>query len=157
MLDNPMLPLIFALPILGAMAVYDLREMRIPNKISLALVALFVILVPWSMPMAETLTRVAAAGVVFLLGFLGFGLRVIGGGDVKALSALMLLVPLKALSLFMLAFAVTLVLGVVAVLGTRRLVAGKEASWAFLQTDRFPMGISIASAGMLLPLLVSLG
>jgi prepilin peptidase CpaA len=152
----PFIGLILASPILVAMAFCDLRYMQIPKWVSGGLIAIFVVtgltLVPW----AESGARMAVAAGVFAAGFAAFAMRLIGGGDVKALSALMLLVPVSALTLFMLAFAASLMVGVLAILTMRLIFTRADGAWVFLQNRAFPMGISIAGAGLVLPVAILL-
>jgi len=66
----------------------DLRTMRIPNRLVLLLLAGYLAaipLVPLSLP--NVAWSVAAAAAVFVLGFVGFSLGWMGGGDVKLLTA----------------------------------------------------------------------
>jgi prepilin peptidase CpaA len=147
----PYAGLILASPLLIAMAFYDLRYMQIPKWVSGGMIVIFLITAPLLMPWAESGARVAVAASVFAAGFAAFSMKLVGGGDVKALSALMLLIPFSALTLFMLAFAACLMIGVVSILVTRKRYGRADASWAFLQNKAFPMGVSIAGAGLVLP------
>jgi prepilin peptidase CpaA len=151
MVTLPYLGLMLASPILMAMAYCDLRYMQIPKWVSGGLIAIFVVMGLTLVPWAESGARMAVAAGVFATGFAAFAMRLIGGGDVKALSALMLLIPVPALTLFMLAFAACLTIGIMAVLVTRHIYGQADAAWAFLQSKAFPMGISIAGAGLVLP------
>jgi prepilin peptidase CpaA len=151
MVTLPYLGLMLASPILMAMAYCDLRYMQIPKWVSGGLIAIFVVMGLTLVPWAESGARMAVAAGVFATGFAAFAMRLIGGGDVKALSALMLLIPVPALTLFMLAFAACLMIGIMAVLVTRHIYGQADAAWAFLQSKAFPMGISIAGAGLVLP------
>lgn len=149
---EPYLGLFLAIPFLIAMAFCDLRYMEIPKWVSRGFIAIFVVMAFLVVPWMESAARLAVAGGVFAAGFAAFALRLIGGGDVKALSALMLLIPTSSLTVFMLALAACLMVGVVAVLMTRRLCGGPQTEWEFLRSAAFPMGISIAGAGLVLPM-----
>jgi prepilin peptidase CpaA len=90
MFANPMLHQLlmfcfFALTIMAALS--DLREYRIPNKISLALLALYPIHVLVSPAPVDWLMALAVASLVFAAGLTLFFCRMIGGGDVKFLAA----------------------------------------------------------------------
>lgn len=148
-------PMFLLLPILAAVAWCDLRMLRIPNLLPLAMVLVFCAAVV-AAPPSDLLARLVVAGLVFGFGFLGFALRMVGGGDVKALSALMLFVPAGSVVLFANLFALSLILGVVTVLSLRRLPLAAAQGWKSLTGPvRFPMGISIAMAGIAHPLLLS--
>ena len=67
---------------------YDLFTMTIPNRITLALLAGFVVLAPLAGMGWETmLWHVGVALLVLAVGFVLFSLRVMGGGDAKLLAA----------------------------------------------------------------------
>ncbi len=136
---------------------FDLRQLRIPNALSLLLVAIFAASQIAGGTAPDIWLRLAVALAVFAAGFAGFVLRAIGGGDVKVLTAGVLLVPVAHLSEVMLVFAATLLTGTLLVLAARKMVAHPENSWAFLGSARMPMGLPIGAAGILSLLLIGLG
>lgn len=147
------LPLFLIAPVLVAVAYFDLRYMRIPNALSIVAVCGFLFLA-WllALPTEELLARFAVAGGVFAVGFLAFALRLVGGGDVKILSALMLYVPVMSLNLFAFVFAAALVVGLSLIITLRHVPVLRRSGWQSLRRDReFPMGISIALAGLVHP------
>jgi prepilin peptidase CpaA len=145
-------PLVMLSPILLAVAYCDLRFMRIPNVLSILAVVLFVISCLFSMPV-DLLARITVAALVFGLGFVAFCLRMFGGGDVKILSALMLFVPMPSLAQFAYLFSASMLIGILAILGLRKLPQAAGHSWKSISgSTKFPMGISIALSGILLPL-----
>lgn len=79
---------------------YDVTSFRIPNGIPLALAALFLIkatmlgISPWP-------SHIGAALLIFGLGFAGFALGVIGGGDAKLMTALALWLGMTGLPSFL--------------------------------------------------------
>lgn len=152
MMDMETIALVLLAPLLMATALCDLRMMRIPNLLPGLTVLLFLATLAWSLPLAEVLARSGVAALVLGLGFAAFALRMVGGGDVKSLSALMLFVPPQGLALFLLALSAALFLGIGALALARRGFGSPASSWAALRTKRFPMGISIALAGLALPL-----
>lgn len=81
--------ILFAFP--GAMAfagAMDLFTMTIPNKITLALIALFLVLVPFTgMGWYGFGMHLAAGLICLLVGFTMFAFNLIGGGDAKILAA----------------------------------------------------------------------
>ena len=90
MFANPMLHqalmfCFFALTIMAALS--DLKEYRIPNKISLALLALYPLHVLVSPAPVDWLMALSAAGLVFAAGLTLFFCNMVGGGDVKFLAA----------------------------------------------------------------------
>lgn len=147
-----LLPLILLAPVLFAVAYCDLRFMRIPNLISLLAIALFV-LCALAFPPADLLTRLGGASAVLALGLLAFAFHLVGGGDVKFLAALMLFIPTSALVLFANIFSAALLTGIVLILGLRRIPATRTWGWkSFDGTKKFPMGLSIALAGLATPI-----
>ena len=90
MFANPMLHQLltfcfFALTIAAALS--DLREFRIPNKISLALLALYPLHVLASPTPIGWMMALAVASLVFAAGLALFLCGLVGGGDVKFLAA----------------------------------------------------------------------
>lgn len=69
-------------------AAYDLFTMKIPNKISIALVLAFLVAAPFSgLPWATIGAHVAVGGAALVLGFIAFTRGWAGGGDAKLLAA----------------------------------------------------------------------
>lgn len=72
-------------------AAFDFFTMTIPNRISLALVAGFVLVVPFSgLSLADIGWHVAAAALVLAITFTMFAFGLLGGGDAKLASAVAL-------------------------------------------------------------------
>lgn len=146
-----MVPLLLIAPLLVAVAYSDLSRMRIPNVLSLAAMAVFG-LAALLAPPDDLVARIAVAGTVFVLGFGAFCLRLFGGGDVKMLSALLLFVPVPTMPLFGFVFAASMLAGIAIVLGLRRIPAAHRLGWKSISgSTGFPMGLSIAMAGLLHP------
>jgi prepilin peptidase CpaA len=78
----------FALIILAALS--DIREFRIPNAISLALLALYPLYVLSSPMPVAWLMALAVGSLVFVAGLTLFFCGLVGGGDVKFLAAVSL-------------------------------------------------------------------
>jgi prepilin peptidase CpaA len=81
--------LIFIFPAAMAFAAaMDMLTMTIPNRISLGLVAAFVIIVPFSgLPVATIALHVAAGALMLVAGIGMFAAGWVGGGDAKLLAA----------------------------------------------------------------------
>lgn len=149
-------PLMLISPLLLLAAYCDLRFLRIPNIISLAIIAIFVVSILIATPV-DLMTRLLVAAVVFGSGFLAFALRLIGGGDVKLLSALVLFVPTHGLPLFANLFSAALLVGVASIIALRRSPLIGKLDWKSLSQPRaFPMGLSIALAGIIFPIAAGL-
>lgn len=146
-------PLFLIAPILVAVAYFDLRFMRIPNVITLILVFFFAILAwIWPLALPEFGLRFAVAAIVFMIGFIGFFFGLVGAGDVKILSALMLYVPFSTIAVFANVFSASLILGALIVLFLRRFDKIAAMGWKSIGgSHKFPMGLSIAMSGLALP------
>ncbi|HRK96145.1 MAG TPA: prepilin peptidase [Rhodospirillales bacterium] len=75
------------LGLLGLAVVTDLEAMRIPNRICLAIAALYPVHVLAAAGPADWPLAVAAAAAVFAFGLIPFCLGLMGGGDVKLMAA----------------------------------------------------------------------
>ena len=134
------------LPILGATALYDLRQMRIPNFLSLAGLFLFVLCLR-VLGVEAWLLRAATGFFVFILCFGLFAAGWLGGGDAKILPVTVLFVPLGHIELYMLSFSASMVLGMIGIWLVRQRLSHPEARWVSMQPGAaFPMGISIAAS-----------
>lgn len=145
------LPLLAVSPLLLIMMGTDLRQMRIPNWLVLGMLAVFAVTAPFSLHWAEIGLRVVVALCVFIV-FIGlYALNLFGGGDVKALAALLLFVPFSALSLFAYVFSAAMLVGIGGIVLLRRAVGSPESRWvALARPGEFPMGVSIGMAGLAL-------
>ncbi|SNS45081.1 prepilin peptidase [Tropicimonas sediminicola] len=150
-----LLPLLLAAPLMLWMAYGDLRYMRIPNRLVGALVLIFVLSVPF-LPVESSMERLVAALFVLAVCFAAFAVGFFGGGDAKALAAMMLLIPPGTLNLFGLVLSVSIVLGLGLVLTLRAAPGAQQARWVALRArGMFPMGVSIAMAGLIHPFAVT--
>ena len=145
------LPLVLLGPLLLCAALSDLRHMRIPNWMSLGALGLFAVCLALA-PLPDLSLRLIAAAAVFALGFVLFAANLIGGGDVKLLSALILFVPSAQWTLYANLLAASLLIGVAAVVALQALPNGPQSAWAVRRRrGAFPMGLSIALSGLTLP------
>lgn len=150
-----LIPLLLLAPVMVAVAYADLRYLRIPNILGLAALALFVLTAPL-LTWGELGWRMTAAAIVFGVSFAMFALRLIGGGDVKIIAALMLFIPSQTHALFALNFSASLLLGIALILTLRAAPIFQNTRFVSIKTENgFPMGISIALSGILHPFLVS--
>lgn len=143
-----LLPLLFVTPVLILAATSDLRYLRIPNRLSIIALVLFVASCAL-LSLDEIIARVICANVVFGIGFLLFAFGILGGGDVKLLSALMLFIPTSSLLLFGYVFSISMLMGITIIVLCRAAPLQLGANWVSLQnSNTLPMGISIAMAGI---------
>ena len=128
-------------------AFWDLRRMRIPNWLNGALALLFLPLAAVTLPPETILWRVAGAALVLAIGLAFFAIRKMGGGDVKMLAAAALYIPAEQAGMALQLLSLTLIIGLGAVLMTRKALSDPENSWRSLRPGaRFPMGVSIGAA-----------
>ena len=89
MLENVAIAIMIIFPLCMVFAVfYDLFTMKIPNAISLALIAAFAVCAPLTgMGLETALWHIGVAILVLVVGFGLFSIGVMGGGDAKLLAA----------------------------------------------------------------------
>jgi prepilin peptidase CpaA len=75
------------LGLLGLAVVSDIEALRIPNRICLAIVALYPVHVLASLEPVDWLGAIAVALCVFAVGLVPFAAGLMGGGDVKLIAA----------------------------------------------------------------------
>ena len=149
-------PLVLIAPLLCAVAYFDLRYMRIPNGLSLLALVAFALVCLFAPP-EDLGLRVLAAGSVFLLGLAAFAFGLVGGGDVKIFASLLLFVPFSGMIGFAQLFALSLAVGIAGLTLLRAIRPLRQIGWLGLSDQRgFPMGISIALAGLSYPVIVAL-
>lgn len=150
-------PLVLIFPAAMALAAaMDLLTMTIPNRISLALVASFLIVVPFTgLPIDVIATHVAAGLVMLAAGVAMFALGWVGGGDAKLLAAGALWLGLPQLLPFLLATGVIGSVLMLALVAYRAFPAAALPipEWA-VRLHRsgtgMPYGIAIGAAGLVL-------
>jgi prepilin peptidase CpaA len=99
------------LPLMALCAWYDLKSLRIPNWLVLAVVAVFLSTGPWGLDFDVFVWRLAQGAAVLLVGFGLFTAGFVGGGDAKMAAALAPFVAARdVLSVLLLYAVVTLVL-----------------------------------------------
>ncbi len=89
-------------------AVYDFRQMRLPNPFILVMLGGFALasLAPDTL-ITSLAPHIIAGGIIFVLTAIMFATRTLGAGDAKMASALALWVGLEGLPIFMLVMSVT--------------------------------------------------
>lgn len=143
-----------AAPVVWA-AVNDLRDFRIPNECSLALLALYP-LHAWLSPAAvDPLTGMMSAAAVFAVTYAFYAFDRFGGGDVKLLSVLALWAgPALLADLVVITTLTGGVLAVVFMTRARFVLAlaleraGETAASGNVIAERLPYGVAIAVGGL---------
>ena len=144
--------LLIATTAIIAAALSDGSHYLIPNRYPAAIVVAFLLFSIGS-PMQVWLPSLAVGAGLFALGTLFFARGVMGGGDVKLLSAIGLWAGVDRLALLMLVTAlVGGVLALVKLIPVSRLVPASpdiaDAGWRAWLNHPIPYGIAIAAGGL---------
>lgn len=140
---------VFLSPLLMAVILFDLRSLKLPNLLSILMAALFVVSVSWSLPLPELAWRIVAAFLVLILGMGLNAAGLLGGGDVKVLSALTLFIPTQDWLSFVFVLCVATIVGIAGLLIVRKVLRGRKVTWlGLVESGRYPMGLSIGLAGL---------
>lgn len=141
---------------LALAAISDLLTMKIPNRISAALIGMFFLIAPFAGLDFNTIFLSVAAGMIVLIcGFILFATHTMGGGDVKLLTASALWFGFNS-SLFTFMLTVAFVGGAltlsILILRSRSqeiLAYGLPIPDSLLVAKKIPYGIAIAIAGLM--------
>jgi prepilin peptidase CpaA len=154
MLEYPLL-LVFPLAMTFA-AAFDLFTMTIPNKISIALVASFLVVAPLvGLPLETIAIHLATGFGVLVIGFIFFARGWLGGGDAKLLAAASLWLGFEAMPSFMIQVALLGGALSIGILAYRKLVPdGLVVNPAWLaklhgKDSGVPYGLAIGGAALL--------
>ncbi|MBF9028943.1 hypothetical protein HKCCE3408_00925 [Rhodobacterales bacterium HKCCE3408] len=150
MLQDVLVPAVAFLPLVVVVAWFDLRHLRIPNAAVLLGLAIFLATSP--LPgFGESLTRLAAAGVIFVICLGLWAMNVFGGGDAKFLPLLFLFVPSSMLTTYVYLLSAGMLAGLLTVGGLRLVARADGSAWKSLRPGaEFPMGVAMAAAHALL-------
>lgn len=143
-----------------AAAVGDVKTYRIPNAVSVALVALypfFALTAPYNVAPLVSLGVMAA---VLAVGFALFSLRLVGGGDIKLLTALTLFAgPTLVMDLVLVVAVAGGVIAVVMLSDRTRFVlasafeqVGSNTLRKAVMAEAIPYGLAIAAGAVFLAL-----
>ncbi|WP_107846964.1 A24 family peptidase [Litoreibacter ponti] len=145
------LPLMVALPLgalCGAIVLCDLRMLRIPDWITLSLLALFAAWIAADFGAIQILPRLVVASIAFCVCFGLFAARLMGGGDTKVIPALALFIPPEHLSSIMLLFSASLLASILAILSVRQWIVDTRIGWPVVRSQKIPMGLAIGMTGI---------
>ncbi|ASR09738.1 peptidase [Rhizobium leguminosarum bv. viciae] len=145
------------LPLCLAMAAFsDLFTMTIPNRISVILIASFLVLAPFSGLGLEMIgMHLAGVAIVFSACFAFFAFNVMGGGDAKLMSATALWFGLNESLLFlmtdiaMIGGLITLLILLIRAQSDTILAIGLPVPNSVLLAKKIPYGIAIAIGGFM--------
>jgi len=138
---------IASLPICFWVILSDLRAMRIPNKAVLTLVAVFLLVGVWVLPLSLLVTQLLHLVVVLLVGIVLTAAGAFGAGDAKFAAAAAPFVMLQDATFVLMLLALNLLAAMIThrVAGRTRLrnLAPGWESWE--RKKDFPMGLSLGS------------
>lgn len=144
----------FVLPICILAAFNDMKSMKIPNLLVLALLATFILIGPFALGFETWAWRLTHFVVVLFCGILLYATGQLGAGDAKFAAAM---APFVARADFGMFFSLVAACLIIALLGHRILgaipaIRNRTPDWASWTTDadarwykrRFPVGLSLA-------------
>ena len=150
MFDTPALWVAFAamVPLMVLTAWWDLKFLKIPNNLVIAVLGTFVIVGLWGLPLETFAWRLMYGVIALVFGFGLFALGGIGGGDAKMAAVLVpFAAPSDAASILLIYAVLTFVLLMVLRL-IMQMVRHRETGWLALdQLNKparervFPMGL----------------
>lgn len=138
--------LLIGTPFALAAALFDLRAMIVPNRLSAATAAAFLAFVFIALPLDQALWRLACGASVLGAGFLLFSAGMLGGGDAKTAAAFAVMIAPadSGVALILLSLSALLWLPVIALL--RRSSLARRSSWAVWSArGRFPYAVALAT------------
>jgi prepilin peptidase CpaA len=149
--------LILAAPALIILAaIYDVFTMTIPNRISIALIALFAVVVPFAgLDWWTALTHVGAGSLVLAIGIGLFAMGWVGGGDVKLAAAVSLWLGFGLMLDYFLIAAIAGGALTLAILILRRMPLPdmvRRQEWVarlYNPTNGIPYGVALAAAAII--------
>lgn len=150
--------LLLAFPVAMAFAAAnDLFTMRIPNKISLALITAFALAALYvQLPLQTVLLHLAIGAAALAVGFVMFSFRLLGGGDAKLMAAGALWMGPDHAVLYIAYVTIFGGLLSAAILAYRKYIpvsAEAMPAWAVklhVQGTGIPYGIAIAASGLVM-------
>lgn len=148
MLETPALIAATAVltPLMLIASYTDLKELRIPNWLVLAVLATAIVTGLWGLPLETFLWRMFYALVTLIVGILlfAFGGGKIGGGDMKLIAALVPFIEPVDIWDLMLLWAILAVVGIMFHRVIYHMYRHQTTGWvAFDQKVYFPVGLLI--------------
>lgn len=139
------------LPLMLLTAYFDLKHLRIPNFLVLAVLAVFLITGFWGLPLETFLWRLGAGAIVLAVGFVLFAAGLVGGGDAKMAAALAPFVAVDDVAPLLLLYAVVTLILLLVLRLAMQLTRHRETGWRgvdqYARPSRervFPMGLIFA-------------
>lgn len=143
---------LYFLPFIAPIAVWvawtDLKWMKIQNKAVLALLAVYLVIGFFALPLAVWAWGWVSFAVVLVVGFVMSGAGMLGAGDAKFAAAMAPFVALGDLSLFLMLLGLVVIVTFVAHRVFRRTAVAKRwaPDWESWHRREFPMGLALGPA-----------
>lgn len=124
----------------------DLKRMKLPNPVVLALVAIYVVMGPFLLPFDQYLWGFLHGAVMYVVGMFAFAYLGVGAGDGKFAAAMSLFIPLTDAGPVLTLFAAFLIGAFLAHRALRALPGVRRATpdWVSWEHRKFPMGLALA-------------
>jgi prepilin peptidase CpaA len=138
--------------LMGLMAWYDLKSLRIPNWTVLAVIAVFLVTGFWGLPWDIVLWRLSHGVIVLVVGYGLYSLSGgnVGAGDVKMIAALTPFIAGPSLGFVLITYAVASFTGLILHRFARALIRDRKTGWmAFDQRRFFPAGLLLGATIMI--------
>jgi len=145
--------LLLGIGVFAAVAYSDIRTRRIPNKFIVAILALTAVRIALAGDPGSALYTLGASVALFIATFLLFWRGLLGGGDVKLISATALLIGYHDLFALLFVMSISGALVAVAVLARNKFMLRPQAAPAAALAETparltVPYGVAIAAAGV---------
>ncbi|ATG49217.1 A24 family peptidase [Celeribacter ethanolicus] len=124
----------------------DLKRMKLPNAVVLALAAIYVVMGPFLLPFDQYLWGFAHAAVMYVVALFAYAYLGVGAGDGKFAAAMAMFIPLADLGAVLTLFAAFLLGAFFAHRLLRALPPVRRATpdWISWEHRKFPMGLALA-------------
>lgn len=124
----------------------DLKRMKLPNAVVLALAAIYVVMGPFLLPFDQYLWGFAHAAVMYVVALFAYAYLGVGAGDGKFAAAMAMFIPLADLGAVLTLFAAFLLGAFFAHRLLRALPPVRRATpdWVSWEHRKFPMGLALA-------------
>jgi len=139
--------------LLADAAICDVRGFRIPNRVPVLLLILFVVAAALTLDVREFLLHLAAGVAVFAVAAVLFARGIWGGGDVKLIAALGTWTGFAAMPRFLVVMALAGGVLAIVVLAARAIapaVTMANAPWhlRMAHSGHLPYGVALAAGGL---------
>jgi len=150
MIATPALWVAFAamVPLMVWASWSDLKTLKIPNILVLAVLGVFIVTGLWGLPTDVFFWRLLHGVIVLFAGFAAFSFGLIGGGDAKMAAALTPFIAPPDLGQFFIAYGVTTLLLLMVLRLVMQINRHRETGWLSVDQMKkparervFPMGL----------------